>query len=177
MKPPLSRDLPPGEPDGNPGPKAGRRRTLVVLGAGIVAAGAAAAWGTGLIGGNAAKATEVVVYKSPACGCCGEWVKHLERSGFDVSVHNVDDVIPIKEANGLPDGLESCHTALVDGYVVEGHVPADLVMRMLRERPAIVGLAVPGMPASAPGMDDPSKEPYDVLAFDKQGKTTVYARR
>jgi len=164
----------PSEKKGSP--KQGRRHTRTALGVAVVV-GAALAWGAGLMGGKSAGAEEVVVYKSPYCGCCGQWIKHMWANGFDVAVRNVDDVDPIKTANGIPPGLASCHTALVGGYVVEGHVPADLVQRLLAERPPARGLAVPGMPASAPGMDQPTGEPYTVLLVKKDGGTAAYARR
>lgn len=122
-------------------------------------------------------AGEVVVYKSPTCGCCKEWVKHLQENGYKVEVHEQYDVTPIKRDLGVPNHLRSCHTATVDGYVLEGHVPADLISRMQTEKPAIKGLAVPGMPMGSPGMEGPRKDPYDVIAFEEKGKTTVYATR
>lgn len=122
-------------------------------------------------------AGEVVVYKSPTCGCCKEWVKHLQENGYKVEVHEQYDVTPIKRDLGVPTHLRSCHTATVDGYVLEGHVPADLISRMQTEKPAIKGLAVPGMPMGSPGMEGPRKDPYDVIAFEEKGKTTVYATR
>ncbi|MBL8202057.1 MAG: DUF411 domain-containing protein [Chromatiales bacterium] len=115
------------------------------------------------------------VWKTPTCGCCGKWVRHMEEAGFRVEVTDVDDVDPIKKANGLPLNLASCHTALVGGYVVEGHVPASDVRRLLREKPAILGLAAPGMPAGSPGMDVPGSPPYDVLSVRKDGTASVYA--
>ena len=115
------------------------------------------------------------VWKTPTCGCCGKWVQHMEAAGFRVEVTDVDDVDPVKKANGLPLRLASCHTALVGGYVVEGHVPAGDVRRMLREKPAILGLAAPGMPAGSPGMDVPGSPPYDVLSVARDGTTSVYA--
>ena len=104
---------------------------------------------------------------------------HLRASGFEVRVENVGDLAPVRRRFQVPDALESCHTAVVESYVVEGHVPADLIQRLLRERPAVLGLAVPGMPAGAPGMEAPGRAPerYDVLAFDRSGRTTVFARR
>ena len=104
---------------------------------------------------------------------------HLRASGYPVKEENVSDVTPIKRRHGVPEGLEACHTALVEGYVVEGHVPADLIDRLLRERPRAAGLVVPGMPAGSPGMDSPGEkpEPYQVLIFDRSGKTTVFATR
>jgi len=118
----------------------------------------------------------VLVYKSPSCGCCKAWMKHLEANGFTVTSKDMDDVQPIKDDLGVSAKLASCHTAVVDGYVIEGHVPASDVQRLLKERPKIVGLAAPGMPPSAPGMDQPGKTPYDVLAFDAKGNTTVWAK-
>ena len=106
----------------------------------------------------------VTVFKSPACGCCGEWVAHMRASGFRVEVREIADVSPIKRAQGIPDRLASCHTAIVEGYVLEGHVPAGDVQRLLRERPKAKGLAVPGMVPGSPGMAGPAQR-YDTLAF------------
>ena len=104
---------------------------------------------------------------------------HLRASGFPVKEENVPDVTPTKRRYTVPERLEACHTALVEGYVIEGHVPADLIDRLLLERPRAIGLAVPGMPAGSPGMDSPGQksEPYQVLLFDRSGKTTVFAAR
>ena len=104
---------------------------------------------------------------------------HLRTFGYFASIEDHSDLAPIKRQMGVPRSLESCHTAVVDGYVVEGHVPADLIDRLLRERPAVVGLAVPGMPVGSPGMESPGRpaERYQVLAFDRAGKITVYANR
>jgi len=120
----------------------------------------------------------VTVYKTVSCECCAQWVKHLELNGFRTEIHDLDSVDQTKDRYGVPHALRSCHTALVDGYVIEGHVPADDVQRLLGQRPTVVGLAVPGMPASAPGMyrrGDP-KVPYEVLAFQKSGATTTYSK-
>ena len=123
-----------------------------------------------------AMAEEVVVYKSPSCGCCKEWVKHMRDEGFSVKVHNRNDVTPIKKQMGVPQHLQSCHTAKVGDYVIEGHVPASDVKRLLLEKPNVVGLTAPGMPHGSPGMDmGPRKDPYDVLTFKHSGKTTVFA--
>ena len=122
-------------------------------------------------------ATEITVYKSATCGCCKEWVKHLQANGFSVKAHDVPDIMPYKTANGVPATLGSCHTAKVGGYVIEGHVPANDIKRLLKERPPVSGLAVPGMPSGSPGMEQGGhKDRYDVLTFDKQGKTGVYTR-
>ena len=121
----------------------------------------------------------ITVYKSATCGCCALWVKHLEEAGFDVSVRETEALQAIKAEHGVGDHLASCHTALIDGYVVEGHVPADDIRSMLANRPDIVGLAVPGMIIGTPGMEIAGQpaQPYQVLAFDREGRTTVYANR
>ena len=118
----------------------------------------------------------ITVYKSPSCGCCKSWVTHIEKNGFTAQVHDVDDVTPYKKQYHVPDAMQSCHTAVAGDYVIEGHVPADLIQKVLKEKPAIVGLATPGMPQSAPGMDM-GKTPYEVIAFTRGGKTSVYAKR
>jgi hypothetical protein len=127
----------------------------------------------------AAALPEVVVYKSPTCGCCTEWVTHVRRHGFRVKPEDVADLQAVKERHRVPGDLQSCHTALVGGYVIEGHVPADLMERLLRERPKVAGLAVPGMPVGSPGMEVPGAraERYRVLAFTRDGKTEVFATR
>ena len=118
---------------------------------------------------------QVAVYKTPTCGCCGKWVEHMQASGFAATTTNMPDLGPIKAKYKVPAQLQSCHTSIVGGYVIEGHVPAADVRRLLRERPAIVGLAAPGMPAGSPGMDVPNAPGYDVLSFDKDGRTRVFA--
>ncbi|MGH8613346.1 MAG: DUF411 domain-containing protein [Gammaproteobacteria bacterium] len=123
-----------------------------------------------------ALAQEVTVYKSPTCGCCTKWVKHMEASGFTVDARDVPDVNPYKQNLGLPLGLGSCHTAVVDGYLIEGHVPAEDIRRLLQEQIEAKGLAVPGMPMGSPGMEGPRKDRYEVLLIDKEGQTSVYAR-
>ncbi|RTZ61140.1 MAG: DUF411 domain-containing protein [Gammaproteobacteria bacterium] len=125
---------------------------------------------------NSSKA-EITVYKSPTCGCCKAWVSHLRKAGFKVRAIDRKDINRIKAANGVRPEYASCHTAIVNGYVIEGHVPADLVARLLREKPDIKGLAVPGMPMGSPGMEGPRKDPYQVLTFDEQGHLAVYANR
>jgi len=118
----------------------------------------------------------VQVYKSPTCGCCHKWVEHLEEAGFIVEAHDMNDVSPVKEENGVAPDISSCHTALVDGYVIEGHVPAADIKRLLKDRPAVAGLAVPGMPMGSPGMEGARTDPYNVVAFDKAGKRYVFAK-
>jgi hypothetical protein len=118
------------------------------------------------------------VYRSPTCGCCGKWVDHVKAAGFSPAVHQVDDVSPVKTKGGVPGDLQSCHTALIGGYVIEGHVPADVSQQLLTEKPNIAGVAVPGMPVGSPGMEQgPRKDPYEVIAFTKDGKRSVYAKR
>ena len=117
----------------------------------------------------------VEVYKSPTCGCCVKWVAHLEQHGFTVRTMDVPDPSVVKSRVGVPGRLASCHTALVDGYIVEGHVPATDVRRLLEEGPPIAGLAVPGMPVGSPGMEGPNPMPYDVLTFDRRGTLTVFS--
>jgi hypothetical protein len=117
----------------------------------------------------------ITVYKSPTCGCCGKWIEHLEADGFAVEAIDVENVGQIKKKNGVPAELASCHTALVDGYVIEGHVPAEDVKRLLEERPEIAGLAVPAMPIGSPGMEGPNPEPYEVIAFTEEGSAYTYA--
>ncbi len=116
----------------------------------------------------------VMVYKSPSCGCCHKWVDHLEEAGFTVETKDMVDVTPIKEQNGVDPDMRSCHTALVDGYVIEGHVPASDIKRLLKERPAVAGLAVPGMPMGSPGMEGDRAEPYSVIAFNQEGDRFVF---
>ena len=126
-----------------------------------------------------ARAKEATVYKSPSCGCCKKWVEHMQKSGYNVTVHDMEDVAPIKKRYAVPDALASCHTAIVtSGYIIEGHVPADVVDKLVAQAPKdIIGLAVPGMVTGSPGMEGGTPEKYDVVAFDKAGKTKVYARR
>lgn len=121
--------------------------------------------------------TPMTVYASPSCTCCHKWVQHLTDNGFHVTVDPLNDVQPVKRKLGVPEALWSCHTAMVQGYAIEGHVPADVVKKLLREHPLIAGLAAPGMPQDAPGMDNGSKEPYDILTFTRAGVTSVYASR
>ncbi len=123
-----------------------------------------------------AGALEVTVYKNPTCGCCSKWIAHLEANGFQVNAHDLADLTQVKLEHGIRRELTSCHTALVDGYVIEGHVPAEDIQRLLQERPDVVGLAVPGMPMGSPGMEGPTSEPYNVLTFDRDGNTTVFAK-
>lgn len=120
----------------------------------------------------------VTVYKSPTCGCCANWVDHLEEHGFAVQVVDQPDVMPVKRQYGVPDVLASCHTGVVDGYAIEGHVPAEVIRQLLAERPDVKGIAVPGMPIGSPGMEmGDHVEPYEVFTFDETGPRDVYAVR
>lgn len=122
-------------------------------------------------------APSVELWKSPTCGCCKDWVKHMEDNGFRVTVHDSGNT-DARARVGIPQRLGSCHTAVVAGYAIEGHVPADDIRRLLREKPKALGLAVPGMPIGAPGMDGPEyrgrKDAYDVLLVERNGTTSVY---
>ena len=123
----------------------------------------------------ASAATQTIeVYKTPACGCCVQWIKHLESNGFKVNAHNVPDTSVVRQKNGMPEQYGSCHTATVKGYVVEGHVPATEIKRLLTEKPKAKGLAVPGMPMGSPGMEGPHKDAYDVLLVKNDGSNKVY---
>jgi hypothetical protein len=124
----------------------------------------------------AAEASDITVYKSPTCGCCSKWVRHLEQNGFTVKAYDVQDVNAYKERFGVPVTLGACHTAMVDGYVVEGHVPADDIKRLLAERPKVKGIAVAGMPSGSPGMESPTPERYEVQSFDAAGAIKTFAR-
>ena len=125
---------------------------------------------------SAQRDVTIDVYKTPTCGCCALWVKHLEENGFKTRVTEMDDLSEVKKKQGVPAKATSCHTAVIDGYAIEGHVPAADVRRLLKERPAVAGLAVPGMPLGSPGMEfGDTKQPYDVLAFDKAGQMKVFA--
>ena len=128
----------------------------------------------------AAGKPSVAVFKSPTCGCCAKWNEHMTAAGYAVASTDRTDMNAIKDEHRIPSALRSCHTALVAGYVVEGHVPADVVAKLLAEKPAgVVGIAVPGMPAGSPGMESPDgfKTPYQVLAFTKDGQSRVYTTK
>ena len=158
----------------NTNPSASRRRLLLAIGmlplAGFANPGAAGS-------GPGAAPIQVQVWKEPTCGCCKDWVAHLEANGFKVFV-NMGGTDAARVRLGIPQSMASCHTALVGGYAIEGHVPAREIKRLLREKPVAIGLAAPGMPIGAPGMDTPDyggkKNPYDVILIAKGGGGTVY---
>ncbi len=145
-----------------------KRRDFLVMGAVARLAGAPAL---------AAQTSPVVeVFKNPYCSCCEGWVEHLKGAGFPVKVIVVDDTAPVRKRYGIPEKLGSCHTGVVAGYALEGHVPAADIKRLLATKPAAVGLAVPGMPVGSPGMEAGArKDPFDVLLVDKSGGSRVYA--
>ena len=133
------------------------------------------AFGAGL--SSVATAGEMVdVYKNPNCDCCGKWIDHLKDAGFEVRAHNVMDVPATRKRLGMPDRLGSCHTAKVAGYVVEGHVPAGDIQRLLKEKPKAIGLAVPSMPPGSPGMESPKPVPYNTLLVQSGGEASIFAK-
>ena len=151
------------------------RRAFVAQTAGLAIASLGA---RRLLGEATAAPTAITVYKSASCGCCTKWVEHLRANGFAPAVHDEEEMDRIKDEMGVPSDMRSCHTALLDRYVIEGHVPAADLRRLLKEHPAVSGLAAPGMPASSPGMATPGQplEPYEVFAFARGGKTTTFAK-
>ena len=125
----------------------------------------------------AASEPVIDIYKSPTCGCCGKWAEHLKANGFTVRTHDTQDVASHKSRLGVPLGLGSCHTAEVNGYLVEGHVPAKDIRQLLKEKPDARGIVVPGMPVGSPGMEQGSRKGhYDVLLVKPDGKTQIYSR-
>jgi len=123
----------------------------------------------------APKHTKITVYKDPSCGCCKSWIEHLKKHGYAVDAKDTPDMAEVKRTLGVPHALTACHTAVVNGYLIEGHVPATDIARLLKERPKVAGLAVPGMPAGSPGMEGARQQHYQVLSFDRNGKTRVFA--
>jgi len=123
-----------------------------------------------------AHAEDILVYKSPTCGCCKKWVKHLEREGFKVATKDYRDMKPIKKMFGVKPKFQSCHTAKVGKYFIEGHVSASDIKKLLKEKPDIKGLSAPGMPMGSPGMEGHRKDKYNVLAIDKNNKATIYSK-
>ena len=127
--------------------------------------------------GSLATAAEVVtVVKSPYCGCCEKWVEHLRQNGFAVEIQDVTDVPAARRKLGMPDQYASCHTAKIGKYLIEGHVPATDIRRLLKERPTVVGLAVPSMPPGSPGMESDRPVPYQTLVVQRDGSARVFAR-
>jgi hypothetical protein len=119
---------------------------------------------------------KVDIYKSPSCGCCGKWVDHMKSNGFKVEIHEVSDIPGNRKKLGMPEKFASCHTSTIGTYVVEGHVPAADVKRMLKEKPKALGIAVPSMPPGSPGMDIPNSPPYETLLVQPDGSSRVFAK-
>lgn len=160
-------------------PSRGRRRIAIAL---ALAAGFGLATFSGLVAGPGgvgvvhAAEDEVVMYKDPNCGCCGKWADHMRDNGFSVKEISTGEMALVKSEAGVPRALGSCHTAKVGGYIVEGHVPAADVKRLLADKPAVVGISAPGMPLGSPGMEGPYEpDRYDVISFDADGKVEVFA--
>ncbi|GMQ82176.1 MAG: DUF411 domain-containing protein [Rhodothermia bacterium] len=152
-----------------------KKITVIAAAVGLILVGLAFSF----LLGDAAAATKIVVNKTATCGCCGGWVEHLKNAGFDVEVNDISqaNLNSIKNQYGIDRKYWACHTAVINGYVVEGHVPAEQIVRLLAEGPEIAGLAVPGMPAGSPGMEMANKSMYqsfDILAFNKDGSSSVY---
>lgn len=126
---------------------------------------------------SASDAATAEIWKDPSCGCCQAWADHLKDAGFEIRIHETDRINGVKAMNKVPAKLASCHTAKIGGYVIEGHVPASDITRLLKEKPQVHGLAVPGMPLGSPGMEMPDgeKDAYDVLSFDENGNAAVWS--
>jgi hypothetical protein len=139
---------------------------MTVSGAMVAAAG-------GAVPAFAMSPVAITVYKDPSCGCCKKWVEHLRTNGFAVTTRDMNDLSEVKATFGVPRSLQACHTATTGTFVVEGHVPADVIRKMLSERPKIAGIAVPGMPSGSPGLEGGAPDNYDVIAFSKYGATSV----
>jgi hypothetical protein len=153
------------------------RRAFMARMAGVVALGIAGRRLWAELPAFAVKPTAITIYKSSSCGCCAKWVDHIRASGFAPDVHDREDMDELKEKLGVPEAVRSCHTGQVDGYLIEGHVPASDIRRLLLERPEVAGLAVPGMPPRTHGMAPPGVEvgDYEVVAFQTDGTTRVFA--
>ncbi|MFE4108508.1 DUF411 domain-containing protein [Almyronema epifaneia] len=163
-----------------------RSFTSALIAVGLVSTGVAATGCSLAQGPNAqpgtqaakqvAMTSEITVFRSPTCGCCGQWIEHMEAAGFTVKDDLTEDMTAIKEQYGVPANLASCHTTIVDDYVVEGHIPAEDVQRLLVEKPDVAGIAVPGMPIGSPGMESGDYvEPYTVFSFTESGETAAFA--
>ena len=150
------------------------RRIRGIAGSLIVAGGTMVIAASGAQAEPAGKAT---LYKDPSCGCCTGYAEHLQRNGYDVEVQNVGNIEVTKKMAGVPDELASCHTMVIGGYVVEGHVPLDVVAQLLDEKPKVRGIALPGMPMGSPGMNGEKTEPFEIRAFGRDGSHDVYAVR
>ncbi|MQA90641.1 MAG: DUF411 domain-containing protein [Gemmatimonas sp.] len=146
-------------------------KSFAILAALLLVGTAAFAWTE-----RTAEATEIVVYATPTCGCCSAWVEHLQENGFEVEVVHQDDLSAIRREHGLPPELMSCHMGIVEGFAIEGHVPASTVQRLVAERPAVLGIAAPGMPMGSPGMEHPDgiTQQFEVYSWDASGATEIF---
>jgi hypothetical protein len=154
------------------------KRMIGIAACVAVLALAVTSWGAQAARGGKPPVAPMQVYKTPTCGCCSKWVEHVKAAGLAAEAHDMADVSPVKARAGVPADLHSCHTALVQGYVIEGHVPADVIKKLLTDKPAVAGIAVPGMPIGSPGMEQGDrKDPYEIIAFTKDGTRSVYATR
>ena len=156
-------------------PPAKKTTVLKVLGGGALALLAVGIGWTYMA--KESQATDITVYKSPYCGCCGHWISYLKENGFTVVVENVKDMDSVKKRLGVPEKLASCHTGVMGEYIVEGHVPVEDLRRLLHEKPSVKGISVPGMPMGSPGMEIPGEKPdrYNVLTYTQDGKTQIFA--
>lgn len=154
------------------------RRAFVIRVSGLVAAGVAGGRLAAQVPGSSAKPTPITVYNSSSCECCAKWVDHVRENGFEPTVRDEEDMDAIKTQLGVPEGVRSCHTALVGKYLIEGHVPASDIQRLLRQQPRVIGLAVPGMPSGTPGMAQPGTKiaGFEVVAFQLDGTTGTFTR-
>ena len=154
------------------------RRTFVIRVSGLVAAGVACGRPAAEVAGSSSTGTPITVYKSSSCECCAKWVDHVRANGFLPTVHDEEDMDAIKAKLGVPEAVQSCHTALAGKYLIEGHVPASDIKRLAKEQPRVAGLAVPGMPTGTPGMAQPGAKiaGFEVVAFQLDGATNTFAR-
>lgn len=139
-------------------------RSLVL----VALMGTSAAWAQSM--------PKVDIYKSPTCDCCAKWIAHMQKNGFKVEIHEVDNIQASRKKLGMPDKFGSCHSSKIGDYVVEGHVPAADIKQLLKEKPKALGLAVPSMPPGSPGMDIPNSPPYETLLVQADGNKRVYAK-
>jgi hypothetical protein len=154
------------------------RRAFVIRVSGLIAAGVAGGRIAAQVSASSAKPTPITVYKSSSCECCAKWVDHVRENGFEPVVRDEEDMDALKAKLGVPEGVRSCHTALVGTYLIEGHVPASDIHRLVRQRPEVTGLAVPGMSSGTPGMAQPGAKiaGFQVVAFQRDGTTKMFAR-
>jgi hypothetical protein len=161
-----------------PRPPAIKRSTIIWIAALAILGGVIAGFSVGWAPAKQhVDDPKIVVYREPSCLCCIKWIAYLEEHGFDVEERIEDDLAAVRKLHGVPKSVKSCHTSLVEGYVIEGHVPAEDIKRLLAEKPMVRGLAVPGMPGASPGMESysPDRKPYDVLMFGPSGAVGTFA--